>query len=79
MRMLDLRDVILPFALLKVSNIFREMGRGECLEILWNSRDILSIERILPPKTFGLSLIRESETHPSCFWIKLEKTTTCAR
>jgi TusA-related sulfurtransferase len=47
MVVLDLRKLISPFSLLKVSNIFSRMGGGETLEVLWDdeesSADLLKI------------------------------------
>lgn len=73
MKILDLRGVISPFALLKVSNMFREMADGECLEILWNGPDLSSIVRILPPKTYDLLIHQESEASLSFFRVKIYK------
>ena len=49
MKHIDLRNTIVPFSFLKVSNAFKELDVGETLEILWdNSEPVKDLIRILP-------------------------------
>lgn len=71
--LLDVRNVIVPIALLKVSQAFREMKTGETMEVLVNdpgtSKDLF---RVLPNSVCELLDTRE-ETSFSRFFLR--KTT----
>lgn len=67
---LDLRGEISPFTLLKVSNTFRQMEKGEILEVLWSNPETSSqIKKILPKDSW-----EEVKEKGSGFTIQLRKT-----
>jgi TusA-related sulfurtransferase len=52
MKQIDLRNTIIPFSFLKVSNAFKELDPGETLEILWShSEPVEDLIKILPNAT----------------------------
>lgn len=62
MHRLDLRGMILPFVLLKVSSSFKEIGIGETLEILLGDSDSLpDLLKILPPLSYELTALEKIE------------------
>ena len=59
---LDLRGAIIPFSLLKVSQVFKIIKPGEKLEILCCDPDIRTdLFKILPESAFELTLMEELE------------------
>ena len=75
-RLLDLRGGISPFALLKVSDTFRQMEEGEKLELLWsNSEPSSQIMKILPRNSWEMIKIKERKGRDSWFRIQLKKTS----
>lgn len=69
--MLDLRGAIIPFALLKISQKFREIKVSETIEILLNDPDTKrDVFKILPP--FSYKLI-ELNDKGSFYRIRLKK------
>jgi TusA-related sulfurtransferase len=71
--LLDVRDTIVPIALLKACQAFREMRTGETMEILVNDPDIRKdLFRVLPTSACELLDTRE-ETSFSRFLLR--KTT----
>jgi len=74
MHTLDLRGMILPFVLLKVSNAFKEMRIGESLEILLGDPDsVRDLLKILPPLSYELTAIKKNEEEDIDFCIQLLK------
>ncbi len=71
---LDLRGFILPIALLKVSQVFREMGPDQTLEIICHDSDTSSdLLKIIP--AYSCELIRQVETGNGCsFRFRMKKT-----
>ena len=70
---LDLRGVIIPFSLLKASQVFKIIRPGDLLEILCNDPDIQEdLFKILPHSAYELTLIEELEEDCS-FRIQLKK------
>jgi TusA-related sulfurtransferase len=68
--LLDVRGAIVPIALLKACQAFREMKTGETMEILVNDPDIRKdLFRVLPSSTCELLDIRE-ETSFSRFVLR---------
>ena len=62
---LDLKGIILPLALLKVSDAFRKIKKGESLEILTESNEIQDdIFKVLNISCY--ELIGSSETESVC-------------
>ena len=55
MQRIDLRGSMVPFTLLKISNSFRALEKGEILEILLSDRDALDdLVRIIPESAYAL-------------------------
>ena len=73
---LDLRGGISPFTLLKVSDTFRQMRKGEVLEVLWSNPETSSqIKKILPRDSWEVVRTEEIREKESWFSIQLKKTT----
>ena len=71
---LDLRGAIIPFSLLKVSQVFKIIKPGELLEILCSDPDIKKdLFKILPHYSCELTLMEELEEERS-YRIQLIKT-----
>jgi TusA-related sulfurtransferase len=59
---LDLRGAIIPFSLLKVSQVFKIIKPGELIEILYSDPDIRNdLLKILPESSYELTLMEELE------------------
>jgi len=72
---LDLRGVIIPFSLLKASQVFKIIKPGESLEIWCSDPDIQEdLFKILPHSDYELTLMEELEEDCS-FRIQLKKST----
>ena len=72
---LDLRGVIIPFSLLKASQVFKIIKPGELLEIWCSDPDIQEdLFKILPHSAYELTLMEVSEEDCS-FRIRLKKRT----
>ena len=72
---LDLRGVIIPFLLLKASQVFKIIKPGESLEIWCSDPDIQKdLFKILPHSDYELTLMEELKE--DCFYrIQLKKST----
>ena len=71
---LDLRGVIIPFSLLKASQVFKIIKPGELLVILCNDQSIQEdLLKILPHSAYELTLMEELEEDCS-FRIILKKS-----
>ena len=69
--MLDLRGAIIPFALLKVSQKFREIKVSETMEILVNNPDVKrDLFKILPPFSYE---VMDLNDEGSFYRIRLKK------
>jgi len=56
MRILDLRGTIIPFSLLEISNVCKQMQPGETFEVIGEDSGIIAeLSRILPEPDFRLS------------------------
>ncbi len=74
MHTLDLRGMILPFVLLKVSNAFKEIGIGETLEIILGDSDsVRDLLKILPPLSYELTAMKKIKDEEMDFCIQLLK------
>lgn len=72
---LDLRGVIIPFSLLKASQVFKIIKPGELLEIWCSDPGIQEdLFKILPPSAYELILLEVLEEDCS-FRIQLKKST----
>ena len=71
---LDLRGTIIPFSLLKVSQVFKIIKPGELLEILCSDPDTrIDLFKILPESAYELTLLEELEEN-RFYRIQLKKS-----
>lgn len=74
MQQIDLRGSMVPFTLLKISNSFRTLEKGEILEILLSDSDALDdLVRIIPPTSYALILMEGIEGEDQGTRIQLKK------
>jgi TusA-related sulfurtransferase len=71
----DLRGTIIPFALLQISNLFKEMKPGEFMEIVGDDASISKdLKRILPESTCEFSFNENCTGNEPLFKVQLKKT-----
>ena len=71
---LDLRRAIIPFTLLKVSQVFRTIQPGDIIEILWNDPDTSAdLFKILPESSFDLIVMEEMEDGEPSYRMEIKK------
>jgi len=71
---LDFKGMLSPFSLLKVTGIFREMKKGETLEIDGCDPDIQTgLLKVLPPSSYELEMAASANNGP-LYSISLKKT-----
>lgn len=64
---LDLRGLLTPFTLLKVTQTFREIQVGEILELLWGApADSAALFKVLPASSYELISMETIETGKTC-------------
>ena len=74
MQKIDLRGSMVPFTLLKISNSFRTLEKGEILEILLSDRDALDdLVRIIPESTYALIQMEDLSGEDQGTRIQLKK------
>ena len=70
---LELRGAIIPFTLLKVSQVFKAIKPGETLEVLWSDPETQNdLFKILPESSYDLILLEELEEETT-YRIRLAK------
>jgi len=71
---LDLRNMIIPFCLLKASNAFRLLEQDEVLEIICNDpENIPNLMKIIPPNECQLISVEDLEGTESTLKVRLKK------
>ncbi len=74
MHRFDLRHTIIPFSLLRVINIFKEMMRDESIEVEWSepeaSEDLL---KVLPKDTVEVLWVEAMEGERDGYRMRLKK------
>ena len=71
---LDLRGVLIPLTLLKVTQTFRELEPGETLEILWSDPETpKGLFKVLPAASYELLSMDEIGKANPYFRLRLEK------
>jgi len=71
---LDLRGIIPPITLLKVSKTFREMKPNEILEIMGRDPDTRrDIFKVLPDVSYELIVIEDLEEEHDSYRIRMKK------
>jgi TusA-related sulfurtransferase len=59
---LDLRNLIMPFCLLKASNTFRSLEKGDAMEILCNEPvSLMNLMKVIPSGSFKLISVKDLE------------------
>jgi len=72
---LDLRGAIIPFTLLKVSQVFRTIQPGDIMEIFWSDPDTpANLFKILPESSFDLIVMEEMEDDEPSYRMEIKKT-----
>ena len=72
---LDLRGVIIPFTLLKVSQVFRTIQPGDIIEIFWSDPDTpADLFKVLPESSFDLIVMEEMEDDEPSYRMEIKKT-----
>lgn len=76
---LDLRETLIPFSLLQITNAFRKMKPGEEMEILADALEteaaiVKEIALVLPPTAYDLHLIEEQVGNEPALRLRLKKT-----
>ena len=74
----DLRDALIPFSLLQITNAFRRMGPGEVMEILADDAEIKTdLQRILPLAAYDIFFFSEANNAGrQSYRLRLRKNTT---
>jgi TusA-related sulfurtransferase len=77
MESFDLRETIISFSLLQITNYFKKMNHGEVLEIIFTDQRIAEdLKCILPELSYELILIEEDIEQSPDFRIHLKKVET---
>ena len=70
----DLRGAIIPFTLLKVSQVFGSIHPGDILEILWNDPDTpADLFKILPEDCFEMITMELMEEKDPFYRLEIKK------
>ena len=73
---LDLRRAIIPFTLLKVSQVFKTIQPGDIVEIFWNDPDApADLFKILPESSYDLIAMEEMEDEEPSYRMEIKKKT----
>jgi len=79
MNRFDLRQTIIPFSLLRISNRFQQMKTGERIEIIWSDpttpADLL---KVLPPGSHEILLMEAVRGKNPGYRMQLKKISTHA-
>ena len=71
---LDLRNLIIPFCLLKVSNAFLSLEKGDILEILCNDQEnFKNLLKIIPSDSCELISVKDLDEEESGWKARLKK------
>jgi len=71
---LDLRGAIIPFTLLKVSQVFGSIHPGDILEVLWNDPDTpTDLFKILPDDGFEMIAMELMEERDPFYRLEIKK------
>ena len=70
----DLRGTIIPFSLLQITNLFKEMKPGELMEIVGDDASIAKdLKRILPESACEFSFNENCNGDEPVFKVQLKK------
>ena len=74
MQTFDLRDTIISFSLLQLTNHFRKMKPGDIVEILYSDENIAEdLKCLLPERSYEFIKTENVNEHISGFRIELKK------
>jgi TusA-related sulfurtransferase len=74
MHSIDLRGTIIPFSLLKITNLFKEIEPGDRIEIVGDDASISKdLKRILPESSCEFSLRENCSGPEPVFKVQLKK------
>ena len=72
---IDLRNLILPFCLLKASNAFRSLKKDDVLEILFSdAENLMNLMKILPSDAWELLSLKNLDGPVSDLKVRLRKS-----
>ncbi len=72
---IDLRNLILPFCLLKASNAFRSLKKDDVLEILFSdAENLMNLMKILPSDAWELLSVKDLDGPGSDLKVRLRKS-----
>lgn len=72
---IDLRNLILPFCLLKASNAFRSLKKDDVLEILFSdAENLMNLMKILPSDAWELLSLKKLDGPGSDLKVRLRKS-----
>jgi len=70
----DLRESIIPFSLLQISNHFKMMKPGEAMDIICPDATIeKDLQCILPRREYEIIPLDQTSTETNVFFIRLRK------
>jgi len=73
---LDLRRAIIPFTLLKVSQVLRTIQPGDIIEVFWSDPDIPEdLFKILPESSYDLIAMEEMADEEPSYRMEIKKKT----
>jgi TusA-related sulfurtransferase len=74
---LDLRNLITPFCLLKASNAFRSLEKGDAMEILYNDPEsLMNLTKVIPSGSFKLLSVKDIKGQGSGLKARLKKISS---
>lgn len=75
MDVFDLRETLIPFSLLQVTNAFKALAPGEVMEIVAGDVGIAAdLERILPADQYQIVFNEPVDDHGPSIRLRLKKT-----
>ena len=70
----DIRDTIIPFSLLQVTNRLRQMKLGERLEIIYSDPGIeIDLKSLLPQSEYRMTIAGTSMSNQKDFQMTIQK------
>ncbi|QTA82578.1 TusA-like domain-containing protein [Desulfonema limicola] len=70
----DLRESILSFALLQITNLFKKIKPGEVIKVIGNEQKVIKdIKRVLPGYNYEISINEIEDNKEKVFCLKLIK------
>ncbi len=74
---IDIRETIIPFSLLQITNHFKRMNAGTSIEIVGTDENIISeLKNLLPEASYELTIAETISAANPCFKLWLKKTKT---